>query len=290
MDEKDKKKSNIKKVLLVIAGIAAIIGIVIGVKQATRAVILNKIENAIAVNDFAEANSLARRLNDEDVSYTVSVYEGLYLEQTDIVKALALYRSILDDYARGRIEIIKPYEKYAGEYRRRDGDWLNVRVAMCDGVPYYYIDKHGAKIGEPIKYSVYDYANTYKLDTENLIITHSIVAPVGNSAARGTYRYVSVKSPLYDTKEYRSLPDSYFFEEVKAHPTKKPEKETVSEPTTKSADKKHKITEYEPYDVKDYSSAQEFADDKYEEFYDYEDYDDEDEAYDAAEEYWEDYH
>jgi hypothetical protein len=44
---------------------------------------------------------------------------------------------------------------------------------------------------------------------------------------------------------------------------------------------------YDPYDVHDYGSADDFADDKYEEFYDYEDeYEDEDEAYDAAEDYW----
>lgn len=44
---------------------------------------------------------------------------------------------------------------------------------------------------------------------------------------------------------------------------------------------------YDPYDVHDYNSADDFADDKYEEFYDYEDeYEDQDEAYDAAEDYW----
>ncbi len=48
---------------------------------------------------------------------------------------------------------------------------------------------------------------------------------------------------------------------------------------------------YDIYDVYDYKSAQDFADDKYEEFYDYEDdYEDEDEAYDAAEDYWNDHH
>jgi hypothetical protein len=48
---------------------------------------------------------------------------------------------------------------------------------------------------------------------------------------------------------------------------------------------------YDTYDVHDYKSAQEFADDKYEEFYDYEDdFEDEDEAYDAAEDYWNDNH
>ncbi len=47
----------------------------------------------------------------------------------------------------------------------------------------------------------------------------------------------------------------------------------------------------DPYNVYSYGSAQDFADDKYEEFFDYEDdYDDEDEAYDAAEEYWDAHH
>lgn len=46
---------------------------------------------------------------------------------------------------------------------------------------------------------------------------------------------------------------------------------------------------YDYYGVQDYKTAQDFADDKYEEFYDYEDdYEDEDEAYDAAEDYWND--
>ncbi len=48
--------------------------------------------------------------------------------------------------------------------------------------------------------------------------------------------------------------------------------------------------EAKAYDVHSYKSAQDFADDKYEEFYDYEDdYEDEDEAYDAAEDYWNDF-
>ena len=48
---------------------------------------------------------------------------------------------------------------------------------------------------------------------------------------------------------------------------------------------------YDAYDVYNYKNAQDFADDKYEEFYDYEDdYEDEDEAYDAAEDYWREHH
>ena len=63
-----------------------------------------------------------------------------------------------------------------------------------------------------------------------------------------------------------------------------------SKSKSKSSTTKKK-SNYDPYDVDKYNSAQEFADDKYEEFYDYEDdFDDEDEAYDAAEDYWNEHH
>lgn len=61
---------------------------------------------------------------------------------------------------------------------------------------------------------------------------------------------------------------------------------TSSSRSSSSSSKK-----YDQYDVYSYTSAQDFADDKYEEFYDYEDdYEDEDEAYDAAEDYWRAHH
>ncbi len=69
---------------------------------------------------------------------------------------------------------------------------------------------------------------------------------------------------------------------------------TKNKSTGKSSTKKTSSSskkKYDPYDVYSYKSAQDFADDKYEEFYDYEDdFDDEDEAYDAAEDYWRDHH
>ncbi len=62
---------------------------------------------------------------------------------------------------------------------------------------------------------------------------------------------------------------------------------SVSKNSSSSSGKRR----YDYYDVDEYDSAQDFADDKYEEFYDYEDdYEDEDEAYDAAEDYWNEYH
>ena len=63
-----------------------------------------------------------------------------------------------------------------------------------------------------------------------------------------------------------------------------------SKSTSKNSDSVGKVKKsYDYYGVHDYKSAQDFADDKYEEFYDYEDdYEDEDEAYDAAEDYWND--
>ena len=72
--------------------------------------------------------------------------------------------------------------------------------------------------------------------------------------------------------------------------SKKDSKEkTKSKSKNKSTSKSKSKKGYDPYDVHDYKSAQDFADDKYEEFYDYEDdYEDEDEAYDAAEDYWND--
>ncbi len=61
-------------------------------------------------------------------------------------------------------------------------------------------------------------------------------------------------------------------------------------PKTSTTSKSTKKT-YDSYNVQNYKSAQDFADDKYEEFYDYEDdYEDEDEAYDAAEDYWREHH
>ncbi len=60
---------------------------------------------------------------------------------------------------------------------------------------------------------------------------------------------------------------------------------------TKNNRKSSSAKDYDLYDVQKYNSAQEFADDKYEEFYDYEgDFEDEDEAYDAAEDYWNENH
>ena len=66
---------------------------------------------------------------------------------------------------------------------------------------------------------------------------------------------------------------------------------TSSSASRKSSSSTGTTNKYDPYDVYSYSSAQSFADDKYEEFFDYEDdYEDEDEAYDAAEDYWYDHH
>lgn len=66
---------------------------------------------------------------------------------------------------------------------------------------------------------------------------------------------------------------------------------STSSYSSKKRNSKSTTKKYDQYDVYNYKSAQDFADDKYEEFYDYEDdYDDEDEAYDAAEDYWNDHH
>ncbi len=77
----------------------------------------------------------------------------------------------------------------------------------------------------------------------------------------------------------------------KSSTNKSTTKSYSSKTTKKSSSKSTTKKKYDAYDVYDYDSAQEFADDKYEEFYDYEDdFEDEDEAYDAAEDYWNDHH
>lgn len=79
--------------------------------------------------------------------------------------------------------------------------------------------------------------------------------------------------------------DRYKSTSSKTTTTKKESKSSYSSGT------KSKKSYSDPYDVDKYKSAQDFADDKYEEFYDYEDdYEDEDEAYDAAEDYWRKHH
>ena len=66
---------------------------------------------------------------------------------------------------------------------------------------------------------------------------------------------------------------------------------TVTASSNRRKTRSSSMKKYDTYDVYSYSSAQDFADDKYEEFYDYEDdYEDEDEAYEAAEDYWNDHH
>ena len=94
-------------------------------------------------------------------------------------------------------------------------------------------------------------------------------------ATGSNYCYIHKKYTGGSSKTYSSTPKS-------STPS------TTAKPS--SATKTTKKT-YDPYNVQDYSSAQDFADDKYEEFYDYEDdYEDEDEAYDAAEDYWREHH
>ena len=104
-----------------------------------------------------------------------------------------------------------------------------------------------------------------------------------NTAASGS-NYCYVHKPI-TAKNSRSSSSS-----VKKS-TNSSTKQTGSSGKKYTTSKKNTSKKKDTYDVYSYKSAQDFADDKYEEFYDYEDdYEDEDEAYDAAVDYWNDHH
>ncbi len=118
-----------------------------------------------------------------------------------------------------------------------------------------------------------------------------------------TYAFIYVNSMTHTDKDTGHV-DYYDYIETRGELTKfenrygsknsssksstvKPTEQHKKNNSSSSGNKKY----YDPYDVHDYKSAQDFADDKYEEFYDYEDdFEDEDEAYDAAEDYWNEHH
>ena len=119
-----------------------------------------------------------------------------------------------------------------------------------------------------------------------------------NEKKKAEYHYVITNNQLTDFTQTYPKP------EIKEKPDKKEQEEdskgnkknSSSGYTTKKSDKSssgssESSKKYDYYNVYDYNSAWDFADDKYEEFMDYEDeYDDEDEAFEAAEDYWREHH
>ncbi len=93
------------------------------------------------------------------------------------------------------------------------------------------------------------------------------------------------------THSHKNETSSKSYKKGTSYPSKEGKTNTGRNSRNSSRNNRTSKKKYDQYDVYDYKSAEEFADDKYEEFYDYEDgYEDEDEAYDAAEDYWKEHH
>ncbi len=122
-----------------------------------------------------------------------------------------------------------------------------------------------------------------------LVAVMMMVTAVGMTSvtAEASGKYRSSKGYTVDTSK-KSSKKKTTSSKSKSKSSSKSKPSSSKSSKSKSSSSKSKKG-YDSYNVHDYKSAQDFADDKYEEFYDYEDdYDDEDEAYDAAEDYWND--
>ena len=96
----------------------------------------------------------------------------------------------------------------------------------------------------------------------------------------------TTKSRGYRSKSKATTKNKGYRAKSKATTTSKGYRAKSKAPAGTSKSKSSKKT-YDPYDADNYTSADDFAEDKYEEFYDYEDdAEDDDDAYDAAVDYW----
>lgn len=147
-------------------------------------------------------------------------------------------------------------------------DLGDYKLRMSSGIAYSFDD------------SVYDYSLT-----ENRM---EMVKRVNNFTR--TFDYTSQDGLLLSFEEYHKP----VYNETHVNSFDQSGNKTGGNSSDKSSgqkgtNKSGNTNKSDPYDGDKYKSSQDFADDKYEEFYDYEDeYEDEDEAYDAAEDYWND--
>ena len=123
----------------------------------------------------------------------------------------------------------------------------------------------------------------------SLLIAFAVAITIFGTTSVSTLAYNSQCAKSGCTRK-RSTGSIYCYEHKPKDTSSSSSYSSKSSSKKKSSSGKSKKS-YDYYGVHDYKSAQDFADDKYEEFYDYEDdYEDEDEAYDAAEDYWNDNH
>lgn len=146
---------------------------------------------------------------------------------------------------------------------------------------YIYYRNHKLSFNYYQKFSFYDGTYEYELRSSELVVK------TGDDH-RKIYSFELVDGEITNFTDLfkEGLIDEYgYYKKSDSESGGSDSKNSSS--TQKESSSSGRGSTYDPYDVHDYDSAQDFADDKYEEFYDYEDnYEDEDEAYDAAEEYW----
>ncbi len=157
-----------------------------------------------------------------------------------------------------------------------------------------FCDKHAAEYAREKGYKACAYSGCwgYASKDSSYCSKHTCSNSKCTSKVVDGTRYCSTHAEKTSTTKSTSKSSSYSTKKSTSS-----SKSTTSKSTSrysgskKSSSKSSSKKSYDPYDVHSYKSAQDFADDKYEEFYDYEDdFDDEDEAYDAAEDYWNDHH
>ena len=97
----------------------------------------------------------------------------------------------------------------------------------------------------------------------------------------------TTKSRGYRAKSKATTKNKGYRAKSKAPTKNKGYKSKSKAPSGSTSKSKSSKKIYDPHDADKYNSADDFAEDKYEEFYDYEDdAEDDDDAYDAAVDYW----
>ncbi len=212
-------------------------------------------------HDFVEAIEIDLSKKTDDRYYSVTHRNTYYAKVTvsddlDELPRKEKFQVLYDLDTEIRDSITREYE---------DTDYY--RIYMDNQLPTY---RH-------MEYRDKDLEINLGIDTEFLTAKRKYSFFGGNSISidAGGHSHVDYDFSVKDGRVTNIHKQGY---NAASYSTEVPESKTKTGSSQKT---------YDSYDRNKYKSAQDFADDKYEEFYDYEDdYEDEDEAYDAAEDYW----
>lgn len=127
-----------------------------------------------------------------------------------------------------------------------------------------------------------------------IALTLTFITPIPAEAKEEITQYcysenskATTKSNGYRSKSKATTKSEGYRSKSKATTKNKGYRAKSKAPAGSTSKSKSSKKAYDPYDADKYTSADDFAEDKYEEFYDYEDnVEDDDDAYDAAVDYW----